>query len=76
LTRDHDHRLGRHIGDLLVLHASAWGMPRRGERLRFPVDHYRHYGGATHFDLLGHPAVGDQIVRWLSPRLLPQPVPA
>ncbi|HET9719070.1 MAG TPA: alpha/beta fold hydrolase [Solirubrobacteraceae bacterium] len=71
LTREHDHRIGRHIGDLLVLHGSAWGMPRRGERLRFPVDNYRHYGGATHFDLLGHPAVGDQIVSWLSPRQLP-----
>jgi hypothetical protein len=74
LTRDHDHRIGRHIGDLLVLRASAWGMPARGERLRFPVDNYRHYGGATHFDLLGHPAVADQIVRWLSPRLLPAAV--
>jgi pimeloyl-ACP methyl ester carboxylesterase len=71
LTRDHDHRLGRHIGDLLVLHASAWGSKPVGERLRFPIDHYRHYGGATHFDLLGHPAIGDQIIRWLSRRALP-----
>ncbi|HWD65492.1 MAG TPA: hypothetical protein VG405_09985 [Solirubrobacteraceae bacterium] len=80
LAKDHDHRIGRHIGDLLVLHASAWGMPARGERLRFPVDHYRHYGGATHFDLLGHPAIADQIVNWLAPRepvaLLPERVPA
>jgi pimeloyl-ACP methyl ester carboxylesterase len=66
LMRDHDHPLGRHIGDLLVLHASAWGSPRRGQRLRFPVDHYRHYGGATHFDLLGHPAIADQIIEWLA----------
>jgi pimeloyl-ACP methyl ester carboxylesterase len=71
LMRDHDHRIGRHIGDLLVLHASAWGMPSPGDRLRFPIDHYRHYGGATHFDLLGHPAIGDQIVKWLTPRELP-----
>jgi hypothetical protein len=70
LTRDHDHRFGRHVGDLLVLHASAWGSQRPGERVRFPVDHYRHYGGATHFDLLNHPAIGDQLVRWLSPRAL------
>ncbi len=80
LTKDHDHRFGRHIGDLLVLHASAWGMPARGESLRFPVDHYRHYGGATHMDLLGHPAIADQLVRWLAPRepvaLLPESVPA
>jgi hypothetical protein len=78
LTRDHDHRIGRHIGDLLVLHASAWGTAARGERLRFGVENYRHYGGATHFDLLGHPAVADQIVRWLAPRepvaLLPEAV--
>jgi pimeloyl-ACP methyl ester carboxylesterase len=71
LTRDHDHRLGRHIGDLLVLRASAWGADPRGQRLRFPIDHYRHYGGATHFDLLGHPAIGEQIVKWLAPRALP-----
>jgi pimeloyl-ACP methyl ester carboxylesterase len=80
LMRDHDHRIGRHIGDLLVLHASAWGMAGRGERLRFPVENYRHYGGATHFDLLGHPAIADQIVKWLAPRepvaLLPESVPA
>ena len=80
LMRDHDHRIGRHIGDLLVLHASAWGTPGRGQRLRFPVDNYRHYGGATHFDLLGHPAIAEQIVSWLAPRepvaLLPQTVPA
>ncbi|HWD85142.1 MAG TPA: hypothetical protein VG321_05280 [Solirubrobacteraceae bacterium] len=80
LMRDPDHRIGRHIGDLLVLHGSAWGTPGRGERLRFPVDHYRHYGGATHMDLLGHPAVADQIVKWLAPRepvaLLPAAVPA
>jgi pimeloyl-ACP methyl ester carboxylesterase len=76
LTRDHDHRFGRHIGDLLVLHASAWGSQPRGERVRFPVDHYRHFGGATHFDLLGHPAIGDQIIRWLAPRALPAPAAA
>lgn len=80
LLKDHDHPVGRHIGDLLVLHASAWGMPGRGERLRFGVENYRHYGGATHFDLLGHPAVADQIVKWLAPRepvaLLPETVPA
>lgn len=80
LLKDPDHRIGRHIGDLLVLHASAWGMSSPRERLRFPVDHYRHYGGATHMDLLGHPAIADQIVKWLAPRepvaLLPEAVPA
>jgi hypothetical protein len=69
LTRDHDHRFGRHIGDLLVLHASAWGhVCGQGEKLRFPVDHYRHIGGATHFDLLNHPAIGELLVTWIAGR--------
>jgi hypothetical protein len=68
LAGKHDHPLGRHLGDLLVLHASAWGGARRGERLRFPVEHYRHVGGATHFDLLNHPVVAEQLLRWLAPR--------
>jgi pimeloyl-ACP methyl ester carboxylesterase len=70
LTRAHDHPFGRHVGDLLVLHTSAWGSQPQGERMRFPVDQYRHVGGATHFDLLNHPAVGDQLIRWLTPRLI------
>ncbi len=73
LMRTHDHPVGRHIGDLLVLHGSAWDSPSSRQALRFPVDNYRHYGGASHFDLLGHPAIGDQIVKWLGGdrRLLP-----
>lgn len=67
LARDHDARSARIIGDLLVLHASAWGQTR-GQRLRFPVDHYRHVGGATHFDLLNHPVIYDQIRCWLQSR--------
>lgn len=78
LMRDHDHRFGRHVGDLLVRHSSAWGFEPPGQRLRFPIENYRHYGGATHFDLLGHPAIADQLVKWLSPRqpvaLLPERV--
>ncbi|HTX46275.1 MAG TPA: hypothetical protein VMD48_08360 [Solirubrobacteraceae bacterium] len=67
LARNHDARSARIIGDLLVLHASAWGHAG-GERLRFPVDHYRHVGGATHFDLLNHPVIYDQIRCWLQSR--------
>jgi pimeloyl-ACP methyl ester carboxylesterase len=67
LARNHDARGARVIGDLLVLHASAWGQSP-GQRLRFPVDHYRHIGGATHFDLLNHPVIFDQIRRWLGSR--------
>ena len=58
--------VGRIVGDLLVLRSSAWSHGGRGERMRFPVDHYRHVGGANHFDLLNHPAIYDQITRWLT----------
>ncbi len=46
----------------------AWAQRRRTERLRFPVDHYRSVGAANHFDLLNHPAVGEQLVRWIAAR--------
>jgi pimeloyl-ACP methyl ester carboxylesterase len=66
--------LGRIVGDLLVMRASAWGQTRRGERMRFPVDHYRHFAGLNHFQLLNHPAIYDQIRKWLAPRkALPVP---
>ena len=58
--------VGRLLGDLLVLRPSAWSQGERGERLQFPVEQYAHVGGATHFDLLNHPAVYGQIQRWLS----------
>jgi pimeloyl-ACP methyl ester carboxylesterase len=64
---------GRLIGDLLVLPPSAWDQAGRGQRLTFPLDHYRHVGSATHFDLLNHPAIYEQISRWLSRRGLPVP---
>jgi pimeloyl-ACP methyl ester carboxylesterase len=74
LSRDAEHPVGRVIGDLLVLRASAWAHGNRGERMRFPVDHYRHVGAASHFDLLNHPAIYAQIGRWLSGRpALPAP---
>ncbi len=58
--------LARIVGDLLVLRSSAWAQGRRGERRRFEIDRYRHIGGATHFDLLNHPAVYEQIRTWLT----------
>jgi hypothetical protein len=73
LTREPDAPVARIVGDLLVLHASAWDHGGRGERLRFPVGNYRHIGGATHFDLLNHPAIYDQIHGWLGERALPAP---
>jgi pimeloyl-ACP methyl ester carboxylesterase len=74
LTRDAEHPVGRMVGDLLVLRASAWSQDRGGERMQFPIDRYRHLGGANHFDLLNHPAVYEQISRWLiTGRALPAP---
>jgi hypothetical protein len=74
LSREPDGVLGRITGDMLVLRSSAWGQERRGERMRFPVDNYRHVGGATHFDLLNHPAIYDLIRDWLAKRpALPAP---
>jgi pimeloyl-ACP methyl ester carboxylesterase len=67
LSRDADALVGRIIGDLLVLTASAWSQ-RRGERLRFAVEHYSHLSRANHFDLLNHPAIYAQIRRWMAPR--------
>jgi hypothetical protein len=55
----------RIVGDLLVLRASAWGDGGKGEQFRFDVDNYRHFGGATHFDLLNHPDVYEQLRAWL-----------
>jgi pimeloyl-ACP methyl ester carboxylesterase len=66
LASDPDSALARIVGDLLVLRASAWSHGGRGERITFPVDQYRHIGGATHFDLLNHPAIYEQLVKWLT----------
>jgi hypothetical protein len=66
LSRDPEAPVGRLLGDLLVLRPSAWSQGGRGERLQFPVDQYAHLGGASHFDLLNHPAVYGQLHRWLS----------
>jgi pimeloyl-ACP methyl ester carboxylesterase len=75
LSRDAEHPVGRLIGDLLVLRASAWAHEGHGERLQFELDRYSHIGGATHLDLLNHPGVYAQLRRWLgSERALPAPV--
>jgi pimeloyl-ACP methyl ester carboxylesterase len=66
LTREADAPVGRIIGDLLVLPPSAWAHEGRGKRLRFPIEHYYHVGGANHFDLLNHRAIFDQMRRCLS----------
>ncbi len=60
VSRDPNGLAGRIVGDLLVLRPSAWAQ-QRGQRLRFPVEHYTHVGGANHFALLNHPAIYEQI---------------
>jgi hypothetical protein len=70
LTRDPDSRVARVVGDLLVQFSSASGNgPRR--RIPFEVDNGHHIGGINHLQLLDHPAVYDQLRRWLTRRALP-----
>jgi len=57
-------RLNGSLGDLLVRRESAWDTSR-GEKARFGVDRYRHLSGTHHFDLLGHPAIAEQLIAWL-----------
>jgi pimeloyl-ACP methyl ester carboxylesterase len=72
LSRQPDAPVGRIIGDLLVLQPSAWAHEGKGKRMRFPIEHYYHLGGANHFDLLNHPAIFEQMRRCLgSQRALP-----
>jgi hypothetical protein len=66
LSREADAPVGRIVGDLLVLPASAWSHDGHGERMQFPVDQYRHLGGAHHLELLNHPAIYEQIRRWIT----------
>jgi len=74
LSREADATVGRIIGDLLVLQPSAWAHAGRGKRMRFPIEHYHHLGGANHFGLLNHPAIYAQMRRCLaSQRALPAP---
>jgi pimeloyl-ACP methyl ester carboxylesterase len=66
LSRSDRSPLGKAVGDLLVRLPSASG---RGRRRTIPcdVDKGRHLGGLTHFDLLNHPAVYEQLRGWLAP---------
>jgi pimeloyl-ACP methyl ester carboxylesterase len=52
------------VGDLLVRRASASGAGR-SRRIPFAMDDGHHLGGLTHFDLLNHPAVYEQMRTWL-----------
>ncbi len=63
-----DGPLGSLIGDLLVRIPSASGRGTgRGRRIPFEVDNGCELRGLTHFDLLNHPAVYEQIRQWCAP---------
>jgi pimeloyl-ACP methyl ester carboxylesterase len=65
VSRGEGDPLGTVVGDLLVRVPSASGAGRR-RRIPFDVDNGRRLGGLTHFDLLNHPAVYEQIRAWLA----------
>lgn len=68
ITRDPEHPLGRVVGDLLVLPASAHGVSADGRHIPFLIEHRRKLGGLHHFHLLNHPVVYQQIRGWLAPQ--------
>ncbi len=59
--------VGRLLGDLLVRSPSASGRGNgRGRRIPFEIDCGLELTGLTHFDLLCHPAVHEQLRAWLA----------
>lgn len=64
LTRSPSHPIGRLLGDALVLVPSASG--RSGKRRLFEDQHGLELGGTHHLALLDHPAVYEQLRRWLA----------
>jgi pimeloyl-ACP methyl ester carboxylesterase len=65
LTREPGHPVGRLFGDCLVLVPSASGRSRT-RRLGFRDEDGLHIGGASHFALLRHPQVYEQLRTWLA----------
>jgi pimeloyl-ACP methyl ester carboxylesterase len=63
ISRGEGDTLGTVVGDLLVRVPSASGA---GHRRRIPFGDGRRLGGLTHFDLLNHPAVYEQLRAWLA----------
>ncbi len=60
--------VGRMLGDLLVRMPSASGAGNgRGRRIPFEPEYGHELPGLTHFDLLCHPAVLEQLLIWLGP---------
>jgi pimeloyl-ACP methyl ester carboxylesterase len=73
LAPNPDGPLGAALGDLLVPPSSALGDTGDDDRLAFRPDAVARLGGLTHLDLLNHPRVYRQILRWLSDRPGAQP---
>lgn len=67
ITRDADHRIGRYLGDGLVLTPSGRGFGRE-RHIGFEASDGIHLGRANHFTLLNH----DEIYRWLRDALRPR----
>jgi pimeloyl-ACP methyl ester carboxylesterase len=65
VTRNARHPLGRLVGDWLVLEPSASGRSRT-RRIPFRVEDGMHLGATNHIALLNHPAVYDQLHKWLA----------
>ncbi|MGZ4288307.1 MAG: esterase/lipase family protein [Solirubrobacteraceae bacterium] len=58
--------VGTFVGDLLVRVPSASGRGNgKGRRIPFEVDNGCELSGLTHFDLLNHPAVYEQLRTWI-----------
>jgi hypothetical protein len=65
--------LGGVVGDLLVRMPSASGRGTgRGRRIAFEADNGRELVGLTHFDLLNHPIVYEQVKTWLTRTPVPR----
>ncbi|MCU0268619.1 MAG: hypothetical protein MUF83_08220 [Acidimicrobiales bacterium] len=57
---------GRLVGDLLVETTSATGRGRGDRRIAFDPQDCAAVGGLSHFALLNHPTVYDQLLAWLA----------
>ena len=68
VTRDPSHPLGRAVGDVLVLPASAHGVSTDGRHIPFPAENRRQFGGLHHLHLLNHPDIYQAIRHWLAPQ--------
>lgn len=71
LTKNPKHPISRIFGDILVTSPSAWAENLHNSGARFDIDRSINIGGTTHFHLTSHPAIYQQVRRWLTPKQLP-----